>query len=71
MYYGRIPNNTQNAGRCVPKQVFIDKTIIELPLARKFAGKINENKKLQERLKKSGKRMDERMVKNTPRYIKI
>ena len=33
--------------------------------------KEKKNKKLHERVKKSGKRMDERMVKNRPRYIKI
>ena len=28
VYYGRIPNNIQNAGRYIPKQ---DETIVELP----------------------------------------
>ena len=31
VYYGRIPNSIQNAGRYIPKQVPIDERIIELP----------------------------------------
>ena len=34
VYYGRIPNNIQNAGRYIPKQVIVDERIIELPSAR-------------------------------------
>ena len=65
-----MPNNIQNAGRYIPKQVIVDERIIDLPSARNLQER-EKNKKLHERVKKSGKRMDERMVKNRPRYIKI
>ena len=36
VYYGRIPNNIQNAGRFIPKEVIVDERIIELPSAINF-----------------------------------
>ena len=33
VYYGRIPNNIQNAEKYIPKQVIVDERIIELLLA--------------------------------------
>ena len=62
VYYGRIPNNIQNAGRFIPKEVIVDERIIELPSARNLQER-KKNKKLRERVNKSGKRMDERVVK--------
>ena len=49
--YGRMPNNIQNAGRYIPKQVIVDERIIDLPSARNFQER-EENKKLRERVKK-------------------
>ena len=34
VYYRKIPNNIQNAGRYTPKQVTVDEKIIDLPSAR-------------------------------------
>ena len=34
VYYDRIPNNIQNAGRCMPKQVIADERISQLWSAR-------------------------------------
>ena len=53
MYYGRIPNNIQNAGRYIPKQVIIDERIIELPSARNLQEGEKKIKKLCERVKKA------------------
>ena len=61
--YGRIPNNIQNAGKYIPKQVIVDERITELLSARNLQERGKKIKKLRERVKKSGKRMDERMVK--------
>ena len=63
--YGRIPNNIQNAGKYIPKQVIVDERITELLSARNLQERGKKIKKLRERVKKSGKRMDERMVKKT------
>ena len=62
VYYGRIPNNIQNAGRFIPKEVIVDERIIELLSARNLQER-KKIKKLRERVNKSGKRMDERVVK--------
>ena len=47
-----MPNNIQNAGRYIPKQVIVDERIIDLPSARNFQER-EENKKLRERVKKN------------------
>ena len=62
VYYGRIPNNIQNAGRFIPKEVIVDERIIDLLSARNLQER-KKIKKLRERVNKSGKRMDERVVK--------
>ena len=36
VYYGRIPNNIQNVGRFIPKEVIVDERIIESPSAINF-----------------------------------
>ena len=48
-----MPNNIQNAGRYIPKQVIIDERIIELPSARNLQEGEKKIKKLCERVKKA------------------
>ena len=58
VYYGRIPNNIQNAGRYIPKQVIVDERITELPSARNLQ---EREKKLKSYVKGSKKAAKEWM----------
>ena len=50
VYYSRITNNIQNAGRYISKQVIVDERIIELPSARNLQ---EREKKLKSYMKGS------------------